>query len=148
MTYTIALDGSIIRDLGNGSYVHLPPTDNGTATWEEYKEWLDAGNQPEVETPVVKPDYRAFWSTLIGTDLYTTIREQSSTSLPMNTVVTEFIALLTDAKNGFAIEEAIQQSLLLILATGTFTTAHLSELEAALELSHLDHIYSLDPLAP
>jgi hypothetical protein len=43
--------------------------------------------------------------------VYGSIRTQSMASLPMNTLATEFIALLGDAKAGRANEAAIQASL-------------------------------------
>jgi hypothetical protein len=61
----------------------------------------------------------------------------------MNTLATEFIALIGDAKAGWANEAAIQQSMGAILATGTFTEAQLSELGAALTAGNLDGIYTL-----
>ena len=101
--------------------------------------YLDA---PEsVYTPF--PDYIAFWDALMVSTVYASIREQSFTSLPMNTLATELIALLGDAKAGRANEAAIQQSMGAILATGTFTTAQLTELQTALVAGHLESIYAL-----
>ena len=93
--------------------------------------------------PPPAPDYIAFWDALTASTIYTAIREQSFTSLPMNTLATEFIALIGDAKAGRANEAAIQQSMGAILTTGTFTEAHLEELGAALVAGNLDDIYSL-----
>jgi hypothetical protein len=75
--------------------------------------------------------------------VYASIREQSSVSLPMNTLATEFIALIGDAKAGRANEAAIQASMTAILTTGTFTEAQLTELGTALAAGHLDDIYTL-----
>ena len=89
------------------------------------------------------PDYIAFWDALTTSTIYTAIREQSFTSLPMNTLATELIALLGDAKAGRANEAAIQASMAAILTTGTFTAAQLTELQAALVAGHLESIYTL-----
>jgi hypothetical protein len=75
--------------------------------------------------------------------VYASIREQSFVSLPMNTLATEFIALIGDAKAGRANEVAIQASMDAILSTGTFTEAQLTELGAALAAGNLDGIYTL-----
>ena len=88
-------------------------------------------------------DYLAFWDALMVSSVYASIREQSFVSLPMNTLATEFIALIGDAKAGRANEAAIQQSMDAILATGTFTEEQLVELGAALAAGNLDGIYSL-----
>jgi hypothetical protein len=39
MTYQVAKDGSITRMLSDGQKLVLPPTDNGTPEWAEYKAW-------------------------------------------------------------------------------------------------------------
>lgn len=88
-------------------------------------------------------DYLAFWDALMVSTVYGAIREQSFVSLPMNTLATEFIALIGDAKAGRASEAAIQQSMGAILTTGTFTEAQLTELSAALAAGNLDDIYTL-----
>ena len=93
--------------------------------------------------PPPAPDYIAFWDALTTSTIYTAIRTQSFTSLPMNTLATELIALLGDAKAGRANEAAIQQSMGAILTTGTFTEAQIAELQAALVVGHLDDIYAL-----
>ena len=88
-------------------------------------------------------NYLVFWDALMASTVYCAIREQSMASLPMNTLVTEFIALLGDAKAGRPNETAIQASMDAILATGTFTTAQLTELQTALVAGHLEGIYTL-----
>jgi len=93
--------------------------------------------------PAPAPNYIAFWDALTTSTIYTAIREQSFTSLPMNTLATELIALLGDAKAGRANEAAIQASMAAILATGTFTAAQLTELQTALVAGHLESIYTL-----
>ena len=75
--------------------------------------------------------------------VYGAIREQSFVSLPMNTLATEFIALIGDAKAGRANETAILASINAILATGTFTQDQILELQAALAAGNLDGIYTL-----
>jgi hypothetical protein len=89
------------------------------------------------------PDYLAFWDALMTSSVYGAIREQSFDSLPMNTLATEFIALIGDAKAGRPNEAAIQSSMAAILATGTFTEEHLAELQGALAAGKLDGIYTL-----
>ena len=93
--------------------------------------------------PTLAPNYIAFWDALMVSSVYASIREQSFVSLPMNTLATEFIALLGDAKDGRPNEAAIQQSMGAILSVGTFTEEQLVELGAALAAGNLDGIYAL-----
>lgn len=88
-------------------------------------------------------DYSVFWDALIGSTIYSAIREQSFVSLPMNTLATEFIALLGDAKSGRPNESAIQSSINAILVAGSFSESHLTELQAALKAGRIDGIYSI-----
>ena len=139
--YQLTTSDTILR-LADNAFIPAAP---GNRDYREYLEWLDAGNTPEPApaSPAPGPDYIAFWDALTTSTIYAAIREQSFTSLPMNTLATEFIALIGDAKAGRANETAIQQSMTAILATGTFTEEQLGELGAALAAGNLDGIYAL-----
>ena len=139
--YQLTSSTSIIR-LSDGALIPQAP---GNRDYREYLDWLEAGNTPEPAPPppAPGPNYLAFWDALMVSTVYASIREQSFVSLPMNTLATEFIALIGDAKAGRANEAAIQQSMGAILTTGTFTEAQLAELQAALVVGHLDDIYAL-----
>ena len=139
--YQLTSGDTIIR-LSDNAYIPQAP---GNRDYAEYLEWIEEGNTPEPAPapPAPGPDYLAFWDALMVSTVYASIREQSFVSLPMNTLATEFIALIGDAKAGRANEAAIQQSMGAILTTGTFTEAQLAELQAALVVGHLDDIYAL-----
>ena len=94
--------------------------------------------------PPPPPSYTAFWDALIASSVYGSIRTQSMASLPMNTLATEFIALLGDAKAGRPNEAAIQASMSAVFSTGTFTTADAEEFTAALATGYLDGTYALN----
>lgn len=98
---------------------------------------------PPGPTPPPLPSYIAFWNALLVSTVYGSIRTQSMASLPMNTLATEFIALLGDAKAGRPNEAAIQASMSAVFATGTFTTADAAEFTDALAAGLLDDIYTL-----
>ena len=96
---------------------------------------LTAEEIAEIESrpqPPPPPSYTAFWDALIASTVYASIRTQSMASLPMNTLATEFIALLGDAKAGRANEAAIQASMSAVFATGTFAEDDAEEFTAAL----------------
>ena len=146
MTYQLTSGDTILR-LSDNAFIPQAP---GNRDYREYLEWLEAGNTPEPAPapPAPGPDYLAFWDALMVSTVYGSIREQSFVSLPMNTLATEFIALISDAKAGRPSEPAIQASINAILATGTFTEAQLTELGAALIAGSIDNIYSLGSPAP
>ena len=139
--YQLTSGDSILR-LSDNAYI---PQAAGNRDYRDYLAWLEEGNTPlpAPEPPPPGPDYLAFWDALMASTVYASIREQSFVSLPMNTLATEFIALLGDAKAGRPNEAAIQQSMNAILATGTFTEEQLVELQGALVAGHLDGVYSL-----
>jgi hypothetical protein len=139
--YQLTTGTSIIR-LSDGATI---PNDPGNRDYREYLEYLAAGNTPEPAPapPPPPPSYTAFWDALIASSVYASIRTQSMASLPMNTLATEFIALLGDAKAGRANESAIQASMSAVFATGTFTEADAEEFTAALAAGYLDDIYTL-----
>ena len=134
LLHSIYPDGTI----GYGDEIGLP--EDFPLTEAELAEVSNPGT-PVYAPPA--PDYLAFWDALMASTVYASIREQSFVSLPMNTLATEFIALIGDAKAGRANEVAIQASMDAILSTGTFTDAQLTELGAALAAGNLDGIYSL-----
>ncbi len=141
MTYQLTSGDSILR-LADNAYIPQAP---GNRDYREYLDWLEEGNTPlpAPEPPAPGPDYLAFWDALMVSTVYASIREQSFVSLPMNTLATEFIALIGDAKAGRANEAAIQQSIDAILATGTFTEEQLVELLDALQAGNLESVYTL-----
>jgi hypothetical protein len=94
--------------------------------------------------PQPQPNYITFWDALVASSVYASIRTQSMASLPMNTLATEFIALLGDAKAGRPNEAAIQASIATILSTGTFDEEDLAEFAETLVAGRLDDIYALD----
>jgi hypothetical protein len=88
-------------------------------------------------------DYQKFWDELIDTSAYATIKANASQSLLANTLATEFIALLTDAKNGRANVTKIQLELLEIIENISFTDEELAEIQTVFKNSGMHSVYTL-----
>jgi hypothetical protein len=86
MTYQLTSGETILR-LTDNAFIPQAP---GNRDYAEYQAWLAKGNTPlPAPAPASPgPDYIAFWDALTTSTIYTAIREQSFTSLPMNTLAT------------------------------------------------------------
>ena len=141
MTYQLTASDCILR-LADSAFI---PPDPANTDYAAYLAWVEEGNTPEPAPapPPLPPSYTAFWDALLASTVYGSIRTQSMASLSMNTLATEFIALLGDAKAGRANEAAIQASMSAVFATGTFTAGDAAEFTEALAAGLLDDIYLL-----
>ena len=90
-------------------------------------------------------NYQEFWNQLISTGAYTKIKTLAKQSLEVNTISTEFIALLSDAKNRNANVTKIQEVLFEIVENIPFTTEELAEIQNAFTEGGLYSIYTLEP---
>lgn len=135
--YQLTLSDSIFR-ISDNAYI---PPDPLNRDYAEYLEWLSQGNEPL--PAFYPPDYNAFWQELVNSSIYSSIREQSFTNLILNTLVTEFIVLIMDAKMGIINENLIQQSINSILSVGTFTQENLNDLQNCLNVGHMEEIYTI-----
>ena len=89
------------------------------------------------------PHYQRFWFKLLDSDVYTTLKTAASTALAANTLLTEFIALLTDAKNGDWNITKIQASITGILAGVTLSADELAELQTLFDSTGMSAVYTL-----
>ena len=139
---TIEWDGATFWQPPAG-YIAVATTEAGIG-WSYANGTFTAPPEPPPgPTPPPEPSYVAFWDALIASSVYASIRTQSMASLPMNTLATEFIALIGDAKAGRANEAAIQASMSAVFSTGTFTEDDAEEFTAALAAGYLDTTYTL-----
>ena len=114
---------------------------------KEYRAFVAIGTEtaadysPDLEDVVL--DYVRFWVGLISSEYYMKVRASASTSLPVNVVATEFIALIGDAKNGLRMEPLIQSSFNELLELVPANEADQEYLNLLIEESGLDSVYSL-----
>lgn len=94
-------------------------------------------------------DYQKFWNELLNTSAYAKIKSVASQSLSANTLITEFIAVLTDAKvseyNNHANVEKIQELLFEIIENIPFTPEELAEIQTEFTNSGMFAVYTLEP---
>ena len=87
--------------------------------------------------------YKTFWNELMTSGAYATLKEAASTDLQINTLCTEFIALIADAKFGEPNVPAIQNSLTQIISSVEFSIEDLAEIQSLLSVTGLNQIYTL-----
>lgn len=143
------LSNEELNDLGWKGPITMPPTP-GTSYYTHNYEWnietreYDVTEVDEYEKRR-RVNYQRFWNLLLNTTAYTTIKTTASESLVANTIVTEFIALLSDAKNMNANVVKIQEVLTEIIENISFTEEELAEIQTAFTQSGMFAIYTLEP---
>jgi hypothetical protein len=136
-----------LEELGWFGPIETPPI-AGTSPFTHSYEWnsetlsFDVTELDEFEKRR-RVNYQAFWDSLINTSAYATIKATASQSLEVNTVATEFIALLGDAKNGHANVEKIQEILLEIVENIPFSEEELEEIQEIFVNSGMFAVYTL-----
>jgi hypothetical protein len=136
-----------LEELGWFGPIEFPPF-QGTSHYTHSFEWnsetlsFDVTELDEFEKRR-RVNYQAFWDGLINTSAYATIKATASQSLEVNTVATEFIALLGDAKNGRANVEKIQEILLEIVENIPFSEEQLEEIQEIFVTSGMFAVYTL-----
>ena len=115
---------------------------------KEYKAFVAIGTETAAEYDPKRSeaviDYVRFWVGLISSEYYMKVRSSASTSLPVNVVATEFIALIGDAKSGLRIDSLIQQSFNELLSLVIPNESDIVYLEQLLIDSGLSELYTLN----
>jgi hypothetical protein len=89
------------------------------------------------------PNYITLWDLLLTSTVYTKLKEASKVSIEINSLVTEFLILLADAKFGIEKREPIQNSINEILAIDALEVEDLAELQSIFVQANLDQYYTL-----
>jgi hypothetical protein len=109
--------------------------------WNSTTKSYDIVELPE-PTPE-PPNYSLFWDLLLTSTVYTKLKEASKVSIEINTLVTEFLILLADAKFGIEKREPIQNSINEILAIDALEVEDLAELQSIFVQANLAPYYTL-----
>lgn len=97
----------------------------------------------EESEKVLMVDYRRFWGSLLNSTVYQRIKSEAKLSLEVNVIATEFIALLSDARQRNPNAEKIQESLTEIVTSISFTDEELAELQRIFTFSGMFAAYTL-----
>lgn len=89
-------------------------------------------------------NYLKFWNSLLDSFAYLRLKDLSKTSLEVNTTLTEFAVLLSDAKNGHPNVPKIQDSILDLLDVANFTEQELISINNIFVESGMNSIYVLN----
>ena len=145
MTYTYTWanteQSSLIREDENGKTAIIP-TDPRNRDYAEFLESGATAGDYVPPPPSTDPDYINFSNALLASTTYGVIRTTAKTSLAVNVVATELLALLGDAKNGRVIEAAIQASLDELNLEVPLTQAYRDELNALFANFYLPYVLS------
>lgn len=98
--------------------------------------------EPDPLTPF-ELNYRDFWKALVLTNAYSSIKLQASQSLPLNTLLTEFISIFSDAKSGDIIPEIIQEAIYSVLESVVLSDNELEEIQNIFERFKFTDCYLL-----
>ncbi len=137
-----------LNALGWKGPIQTPPLPGTSYFTHDYK-WNKETREYDV-TEISEYDsqrrvqYQQFWNSLLNTTAYTTIKTAATQSLQANTITTEFIALMSDAKAGRANVEKIQEVLTEIVSGIAFTEEELAEIQAAFTQSGMFAVYTLE----
>jgi hypothetical protein len=100
-------------------------------------------DEKSLEQKISQIDYNGFWNDFSETSAYDKIREESMTSLSVNTVATELIALFSDAKSNNIKVNRIQSCLDFIFTNIVFTEAELQEIQEAFIGTGMHYQYTI-----
>jgi tRNA U34 5-carboxymethylaminomethyl modifying enzyme MnmG/GidA len=127
---TTGLDTSDIDDKIKNQEGKYPPEEYWTHsyTWDRTISGFIV-EENDIENIKSKIDYNAFWNDLNETSIYDKIREESMTSLSVNTVATELITLFSNIKYNSNKVNRIKSCLDFIFANIEFTEVELQEIQ-------------------
>ena len=143
-----SLSDEELISLGWKGPYEMPPFP-GTSFYTHDYEWNNETRSFDVieleeYVKISRINYKMFWDVFIDTKAYLKIKNFSKQSLAINSTVTEFIALLSDAKNNNPNQYKIQEILDEIVENISFDEEEIAEIEKIFFESGLYVIYTLN----
>jgi hypothetical protein len=89
------------------------------------------------------PNHGLFWDSLVSSNIYTKIKQQALTSLPITVISAELISLFADAKVGNVKVEFIQDALIKLLENLVLEEQDYIQIQNLLITSKLDTLYNI-----
>ena len=121
-----------------------PPEEYWTHSYTWYRPTMEfIVEEKSLEQKTSQINYKQFWDDLGETSTYDRIKEESMNSLPVNTVVTELIALFSDAKSNNIKVNRIQNCLDFIFTNIVFTEAQLQEIQEIFVGTGMQYQYTI-----
>ena len=130
------------EELAELGWFPAPPRPNTENDFQEVV-WDENTREYKLEFKKDGAVYKTFWSELMTSGAYATLKAAAATDLTINTLCTEFIALIADAKFGEPNVPAIQTSLTQIISSVDFSIEDLAEIQALFAVTGLNQIYTL-----
>jgi hypothetical protein len=131
----IGWKGPIQKPAGTSDFTH-------DYQWNEETREYDATTITEFDR-LDRIDYNLFWELLLDCPYYSRIKIQSGESLSVNTITTEFIALISDAKMGHANVPKIQESLTDLLSSVAPTEEEKELIQEIMTITGMIYSYTL-----
>jgi hypothetical protein len=139
--------------------IDSPLSFNEKESWKEYRQNLRnlknvitdpkelVNNQDSPLWPVYEfkeyPNHGLFWDSLVSSSIYTKIKEQALTSLPITVISAELISLFADAKVGNVKVELIQDALTKLLENLVLEEQDYIQIQNLLIISKLNTLYNI-----
>mgnify|MGYP001158612984 CR=1 FL=1 len=135
---------SAYRQAVRGAYEARKEAINACADVSEL-EVLEAPVWPTMATTgtTATCDYRGFYTALLVSNVFQTMRSQAATNLAVNMNYTDFIAALADAKMGLVLVPAFQSCIDLLIPSLNLPTEEIEELAQLYAMFGLDELYTV-----